>query len=292
MCLHLVCCNVKIVDCNTVLGDINLNGFPWEAGDAVLLANHLIDFVAFPFTLRQMVAADVNGDGLRATIADLIYMINRLNHFDFGPKLAPLDVVATVSMPENAAGDVNVMINSETRVGGALVAINHTGVELGEPVANGMDLNYSDNGDVMTVLVYDMEAVSFAPGSNVLFTVPMLTEGEIAFGDVSVSDNRGALLDARSELSVPIPTEFTVSQNFPNPFNATTRINFAVPKAADVNIAIYNVAGQLVENIDLGRMVPGYQSIVWDASNVASGVYFYKVNAGDKSMTKKMTLLK
>jgi hypothetical protein len=155
-----------------------------------------------------------------------------------------------------------------------------------------MDLSYSDNGDVMTVLVYDMDAASFAPGSNVLFTVPVLSEGEITFGDVSVSDNRGALLDARAELSAPIPTEFTVSQNFPNPFNATTRINFAVPKAADVNIAIYNVAGQLVERMDLGKMAPGYQSIIWDASSVASGVYFYKVTAGDKSMTKKMTLLK
>jgi hypothetical protein len=292
MHLGLECGYVKVLNEHNVLwGDINLNGYPNESGDVVLLVNHMIDPIAWPFTLRQLIASDVNRDGHRATIADLIMLINILN--GMGPaKLAPIDVVATVAMPDNASGDINVTINSETSVGGALVTINHAGIELGVPVAENMDVSYSDNGDVMTVVVYNMEAASFAPGSNVLFTVPVIGEGEITFGDVQVSDNRGALLDARSELSAPIPTEFTVAQNFPNPFNAKTRINFTVPKEANVNIAVYNVAGQLVENMDLGRMNAGYQSIVWDASDVASGVYFYRVVAGDQSKTLKMTLLK
>lgn len=290
--LELECGEIVVLDeHNIVYGDVNLNGYPFESGDVVTLANHLGDPGAYPFSLRQMIASDVNGDGLRATIADLIFMLNMLNGFS-GPKLAPIDVLATVSMPEDASGNVNVMINSETSVGGAVVTINHTGIELGEPFVEGMDLNYSDNGDVMTVVVYNMEAIPFAAGSNVLFTVPVLGEGELTFGDVSISDNRGALLDARSELSAPIPTEFTVSQNFPNPFNANTRINFTVPADANVNIAVYNVAGQLVENMDLGNVNAGYKTVVWDASDVASGVYFYKVNVGDQSETMKMTLLK
>jgi hypothetical protein len=194
-------------------------------------------------------------------------------------------------MPANTEGNVDVMISSETSVGGAIVSINHTGFEISAPVAEGMDMVYNDNGEVMTVLVYNMEANSFAPGSNVLFTIPDVA-GDLTFGNVSVSDNRGALLDARSELSTPLPTEFTVSQNYPNPFNAMTRINFTLPEEANVNITIYNVAGQIVEAMDRGEMVAGYHSVVWDASDVASGVYFYKVVAGDHSKTMNMTLLK
>jgi hypothetical protein len=289
--LDMECGNIKVLnEHNVMLGDLNLNGYAFEVGDAVLLANHLIDPVAYPFTLRQMFASDVNGDGLQATIADLIWMINAINGM-MGPKVAPLDVVATVAMPVDTYGDVDVTITSELAVGGALVSINHTGVELGAPTVNGMNLEYRDNGDVMTVLVYQ-DTESFAPGTNVLFTVPVLTEGAISFGDISVSDNRGALLDGRTAYDAPIPTEFSVAQNFPNPFNAKTSLSFGLPEAADVSINIYNVAGQLVESMDLGHMNAGHQSIVWDASDVASGIYFYKVAAGDNNETMKMTLLK
>jgi len=291
MLLTLECGNVKVMDeHNVIFGDINLNGYPYEVGDVVLLANHLIDPIAYPFDLRHMFASDVNGDGFFATIADLIWMINYINGFG-GGKVTPLDVMATVSMPANTEGNVDVMISSETSVGGAVVSINHTGFEISAPVAEGMDMVYSDNGDVMTVIVYNMEANSFAPGSNVLFTIPDVA-GDLTFGDISVSDNRGALLDARSELSTPLPTEFTVSQNYPNPFNAMTRINFTLSQTDNVNITIYNVAGQMVESMDRGEMAAGYHSVVWDASDVASGVYFYKVVAGDHSKTMKMTLLK
>jgi hypothetical protein len=290
--LDFECGNLKVVGDHSVFaGDINWNGFPFEVGDAVLLANHLIDPIAYPFNLRQMFASDVNNDGIQASIADLIYLINVINGYGL-PKVAPLDVVATVSIPAEAYGDMAVRVTSQSAVGGALIEINHTGVELGAPVAEGMDIRYSDNGDVMTVVVYNMESVSFAPGTNILFTVPVQSEGAVSLGDVSVSDNRGALLDARGEVTAPIPTEFSVNQNFPNPFNAKTSIRFGLPTDADVTVNIYNVAGQLVESMDLGHTQAGTHSIVWDASDVASGIYFYKVAAGDYNETMKMTLLK
>jgi hypothetical protein len=84
---------------------------------------------------------------------------------------------------------------------------------------------------------------------------------------------------------------FSVAQNFPNPFNAKTLINFSLPKAGDVSISIYNVTGQLVETLG-GHFGAGEQSVIWDAFRVASGIYFYKVQAGEHSQTLKMTLLK
>jgi len=289
--LTMECGNIKVMDEHNVLtGDINLNGYANEVGDAVLLANHLIDPIAFPFSLRQMFASDVNDDGLQATIADLIWLINALNS-PGGGKVAPLDVAATVAMPADASGNVDITVNSEVSVGGALVSINHAGVELGVPVVDGMNIDYSDNGEVMTVLVYK-ETSSLNPGTNVLFTVPVLSEGAISFDAVSVSDDRGALLNGQVSYEAALPTEFAVSQNYPNPFNAKTSFKLELPISSDVTVNVYNVAGQLVKAINMPNLDAGVHSVVWDASDVASGVYFYKVTADDFTKTMKMTLLK
>jgi hypothetical protein len=286
--LTMECGNIKFLDIhNVLLGDLNLNGYANEVGDVVLMANHLIDPVMYPFTLRQMYASDANGDGYQASIADLIYMIIGLS----GGKVAPLDVVATIAMPADASGNVDITVSSEVNVGGALVSINHTGVELGVPVVDGMNIDYRDNGDVMTVLVFGDKNVSFAPGTNVLFTVPVLSEGTISFGEVSVSDNRGALLRGGTSYEAQLPIEFAVSQNYPNPFNAKTSFRLNVPVESDLTVNIYNVAGQLVKAMDM-HLIAGVHSVVWDASDVASGVYFYKVTADDFTKTMKMTLLK
>jgi len=88
-----------------------------------------------------------------------------------------------------------------------------------------------------------------------------------------------------------IPTSFTVSQNYPNPFNANTNISFNLDRDSDVNIGIYNVIGQKVADFS-GRYSTGENMVTWDASSAASGVYFYRVEAGDHSETMKMVLLK
>jgi len=88
-----------------------------------------------------------------------------------------------------------------------------------------------------------------------------------------------------------IPESYSLMQNYPNPFNAKTEIGFVLPKAGDVNVKIYSVTGQLVDDIS-GNFDAGYSAVNWDASEVASGVYFYKINAGDYSQTRKMTLIK
>jgi hypothetical protein len=95
-----------------------------------------------------------------------------------------------------------------------------------------------------------------------------------------------------------IPKAYSLAQNFPNPFNPTTRIQFAIPAKGHVSLKIYNVAGQLVRTLQDGVMDAGSHELTWDGSNnlgksVASGVYFYKINAGDNyENMKKMVLLR
>jgi hypothetical protein len=89
-----------------------------------------------------------------------------------------------------------------------------------------------------------------------------------------------------------IPTEFALSQNYPNPFNPTTTIQFALPQNSDVKVVVVNMLGQVVEELVNGNLDAGYHNIRFNASNLSSGVYFYKIEAGDFVSVKKLMLLK
>jgi hypothetical protein len=100
-----------------------------------------------------------------------------------------------------------------------------------------------------------------------------------------------------------VPKEFGLSQNFPNPFNPATVIEYALPRASKVKIQIYNILGQKVRSLLDEQQEPGYKTIGWDGKDdsgmdASSGVYFYRISAhtadGSKDFVecRKMTLLK
>ncbi|HEX7400990.1 MAG TPA: FlgD immunoglobulin-like domain containing protein [candidate division Zixibacteria bacterium] len=93
------------------------------------------------------------------------------------------------------------------------------------------------------------------------------------------------------------PKDFSLSQNFPNPFNPQTSIRYALPQDANVKLVIYNVLGQRIKTLVDGHQTAGYNTIWWDGNDengdqVASGIYFYRLEAGKFSEVKKMMLLK
>lgn len=291
---------VEVMDPGSFKGDPNWNGWFFEIGDAVLVARRLIHG---PIVWEedgtwndayQEAAADLNNNGF-ADVADLVMFINIINDIIPPPyKLEPGSATAEVSMPEVIGDEVEVTVSSGLDIGAVLVSIEHPGVELGTPVAqSGMELRYLDADGVMNVVVFSMEANVIEAGSAPLFTMPVVSNegGSLSFGEVSSSDAYGNLLETVASLEAPLPTTYSVDQNYPNPFNARTQISFALPEAGDVSIEIYSVTGQLVETIS-GNFEAGNHSVSWDASQVASGVYFYRLTAGDFSQTMKMTLLK
>jgi predicted GH43/DUF377 family glycosyl hydrolase len=89
-----------------------------------------------------------------------------------------------------------------------------------------------------------------------------------------------------------IPHRYDLAQNYPNPFNPATTINFQVPKTSDVDLSIYNVLGQKIVKLVSERLKAGAYQVTWDASEVASGVYYYKLVTKSFTDTKKMILLK
>jgi len=103
---------------------------------------------------------------------------------------------------------------------------------------------------------------------------------------------RVVIIGVIDRLDSSIPKSPWLEQNFPNPFNPMTMIEFSVPRSGYVSLIIYNVGGAEVARLIDSEMSSGKFSVVWNASNMASGIYFYRLQAGDFIQSKKMLLLK
>jgi hypothetical protein len=269
-------------------GDINLNGIANEIADAVIYTQYfLIGLDAFAIggsdgRQASIAASDINADGKPLSIGDLVYLL-RIVVGDASPfvKSAPYSSNADISV----IGDKISIVSSETigamyltfNVTGDFTLVNHTNMEV---LSNQV-------GDKLNVLVYSgMSNMSNAipAGTNELLTV---TGAQL--NSVEASDYYGSLLNTRVAKSA-LPTQFSLSQNIPNPFNPATKIGLDLPSFTSWQIGIYNVNGQLVQSYN-GTNI-GHVEVTWDASNAASGIYFYKVTAGSFTDTKKMVLMK
>jgi len=139
----------------------------------------------------------------------------------------------------------------------------------------------------------------FAPGEHrvaeLQFRVNGSAIGELGLDEVEVVN--------RSFVNIPVewvvktgvsnlPTEFALNQNYPNPFNPNTLIKYDLPVDCQVRLEVYNIVGQRLVTLVNGHQRAGYKRVSWDASDNASGVYFYKLIAGKFTAIKKMVLLR
>lgn len=123
-----------------------------------------------------------------------------------------------------------------------------------------------------------------------------------ALVDCSRTAGKQALLDAlepfvNQEPELILPESYTLFQNYPNPFNPSTTIEFYLPEKTHVNLSVYNISGQQVITLIDHTMPNGFNEVIWNGDNstgnpVSSGVYFYQLNVGDKTYSKRMLLLK
>ena len=113
-----------------------------------------------------------------------------------------------------------------------------------------------------------------------------------------IDDNNQILSSGSEVLEIrPIPTEFALHNNFPNPFNPVTTINYDIPKEGRVSLIVYDLMGREVTRLTDNFMPAGYHTVRWNARNqfgmeVSAGVYFYHIQAGEFVKTQKMILLK
>jgi len=254
-------------------GDINLNGVDNEIADAVVFTNYFIyGMAAFTINIEgQKAATDVNADGIPLSVADLVYLI-RVVVGDVLPipKLTP-------NLVEANFGHNGQSVTVDAELGAALFVFEgNVDVQLAQDAAH-MEIKSGVVNGNTNVLVYSFERGATFSG-NILNTQGNLISVESA-------DYNGSAYK-----TVMVPSTFSV-KSYPNPFNAAASIEMALPVASNWNLAIYNVAGQKVAEFS-GFAEAGINTVIWDASTSASGIYFYKVTTNEGSMTKKMVLLK
>lgn len=254
-------------------GDVNLNGIANEIADAVVFTNYFINGLA-AFTINiegQTAATDINADGIVLSVADLVYLIRVI----VGDAL-PYPKLVSGGDLRVSYDETHVGVNKE--VGAALFVFDgNVDVSLADNARN-MDILSGYVDGQTRVLVYNI-------GSNVLAAGPVLNVfgGELI--SVEAVDYYGQTFDVAI-----LPAQFVLEQNFPNPFNPSTSFSIRLPSESDYSITIFNLQGQKVAELN-GHGI-GHVVETWDATGLASGVYFYTVKAGDNVATQKMMLLK
>jgi hypothetical protein len=138
-----------------------------------------------------------------------------------------------------------------------------------------------------------MSGRTLPAGTNELVSIPVGATVQ----EVMVSSAEGQLMSASLTSGSALPSEFSLAQNYPNPFNPETNIEFALPSAERVRVAIFNLLGQEVSVVADGDYAAGSHTVVWrgtdqNGNQVASGMYFYRLETPQGSQTRKMLLLK
>ncbi len=120
-------------------------------------------------------------------------------------------------------------------------------------------------------------------------------EGNFPAGDLNwfpEKKKEWEIMGVEKQPGQSVPSEYVLSQNYPNPFNPTTEMSFSIPVSGNTTLAIYNVLGQKVATLVSQELSAGSYKYQFDASNLTSGIYFYKLQSNDYSQVKKMMLLK
>ena len=289
---------VEIIDPAGYKGDPNMNGALYEVGDAMIVVRYLIFGNVIWWEngtdddAIQESSADLNNNNM-VDVPDLIRFINIINGRTDPPKLDPTLGAANVCV-RPGEDSFDVVITSNIEVGGVLLTLNRPGIEFGDPLSEGMDILADDEDGVMKVLVYSIEGNTIAPGNSTLLSIPVVSNngGSVEIIEVSAADAYGRILETSVLVYTPLPREYAVFANYPNPFNARTVISMALPEASRVTVEIFDLLGRSVTMLFDDDLPTGYHSITWDAFGQTSGVYFYKVQAGEYSVTQKMLLIK
>ena len=207
---------------------------------------------------------------------------------------------ASVELPEDVNGDGAVNILDLVLVAGQIGATGQNDADMnGDGVVNILDL-------VLVAGALGNEAAAPALHQQTLaMLTPTDVEGWLALAQgIDLTDPRlqKGILFLEQLLASLLPKETTLLPNYPNPFNPETWMPYRLAEPADVTLTIYDTKGETVRQLDLGHQPAGYytdrtKAVYWNGRNatgeqVASGVYFYHLSAGDYSATRRMVILK
>jgi DNA-binding beta-propeller fold protein YncE len=121
----------------------------------------------------------------------------------------------------------------------------------------------------------------------------LVSENPLSVSNLSAIAMRSdAVVSVSQEQNLQLPKTFSLSQNYPNPFNPTTTIRYALPSSANVKLVVYDLLGREIATLVNEEQSAGWKEVQWNATGFASGMYFYRLNAGGFVEVKKMLVVK
>jgi hypothetical protein len=297
-------------------GDINLNTYAYEIGDAVTFMNF---FMGAPFNRRQYANSDCNRDCVQASISDLVYLLavityDSLLSFPHDRILCEKPAANGTPVPAGLLSGMDrrcaVRFETAGEIGGAAFEVDlGEGVAIGDvspgPDAGELRVFYSIVGKKLRVLLLDLSGQADpAAGSGRLVEILYTGDDAPVLAAADFSDRAGSPVEAKAWLECSVndgvvaPSGFGMSlSGYPNPFNDAATISFSVPTEGLYEIAIFDILGRKVKALFDGYRPAGPGSVVWDGTDaaratVSSGTYFVRLAGDAGSSVKRISLLK
>lgn len=285
------------------LGDINLNGIPYEIGDVIYLTNYFINPIGYSLNPLQRLNSDVNQDGNPATVADLVFMINNLLNLGQLSSKPRVESGAVTLSIDRSNSRFSLNYSSELELG-AIAMTLEAAEELDGGInfysvmeEKGMIVRSATEGNLLRLLIYSEDGHTMPSGLNEFFGID--NNIYLKIKDVQISSAGGSVLrpDFGDDPESILPEGFVLHQNSPNPFNPTTEIRFDLSRSSRVELRVHNVLGQEIRTLVDEILPAGSHTVVWNGRDnygnaVSSGIYFYRLGTESFSDTKKMILLK
>ena len=256
------------VDDGNINGDTDGTGQDiWNVLDIVMLANCVLaqNCAELPYSC----AGDMNGDG-GYNVLDIVTLANCVLAGTCGGRIDDA-VESRLIMVDNV-----VSIEADGFIGGVQMTLTH-GTDFSiEMTDRALYSNYVTEGNETRLLV-------ITPETEDLFSY----NGDFEIAEIIVANSY-----AEVSVDLPLASSFSLSEAYPNPFNPTTTMKLTMPVAGDMQVAVYNLLGQVVVTLASGYMNANTYTLTWDATDAASGMYLVKAKAAGFTKTQKIMLVK
>jgi hypothetical protein len=274
--------------CSTAAGDVNEDE-TLNVQDLITMVNHILG--SSPLADCALEAADMNADGV-VSILDLITLVNAILG---NARSAQLNGYAEIEYV-SSGNDLIIQIESDVDLAGIQLSLmNDTQVDVDLKDNSHIKQNSHFQNGIIRYLAYSMFNQPFDSRTTEIL---IQSAGKLNMNDIQiiVADINGDALNVShsqgSQNYQNGPYSFEISKLYPNPFNPSTEIGFSLPVDSHVQLAAYDVRGKEVDVIFEGAQSIGSHSYTWNASNLPSGVYYIRLQAGELVTSQKALLIK
>jgi hypothetical protein len=306
-----------------IVGDV-VRDFKLDARDVGLVVDIILQRAAQRITRLDSSTADTNFDG-KINVIDVVYIVREATRSLLASASLPVNTDENDASGELRLDATNLLAGATVKLPVTISLVEKaTALQLklsydsekivvDDPILSaarpGMALFAARDKNQLAVLIYSLSGEGIPAGAYKLLEIPVrtrdadFTEVGLQIENMLFVGEQGKLILLRvineaAKLKINLPTAFALSQNYPNPLaasNRQTEIGYTLPVAAAVKLSIYNLLGHEVAVLVNAWQTPGVKKVVWDGrdkqgNRVTTGIYFYRLTAGNFVATRKMVL--